>query len=54
MALDIYRTDNNEYLFGLDDEYYGYLEIIFDQFKKITGIYIDQYDTTILDIKKRF
>ncbi|MCL1992120.1 MAG: hypothetical protein FWG66_04150 [Spirochaetes bacterium] len=51
MALDIHRADNNEYIFGLDDERYNGLLVIFEQFKNSTGIFIDQYGNTDLDLK---
>ena len=51
MALDIHRSDNNEYIFGLDDERYNGLYKIFEQFKSRTGIEIDQYSDTNLNIK---
>ena len=50
MALDIHRLDNNEYILGLDDEYYNALETIFEQFKYSTSIFIDQYSDTKLNI----
>lgn len=50
MALDIHRLDNNEYIFGLTDELYDNLYTIFERFKNFTGIYIDQYGDTNLDI----
>ena len=51
MALDIHRLDNNEYILGLDDEYYSCLSTIFDQFKYSTGLFIDQYGKITLSVK---
>ena len=50
MALDIHRLDNDEHIFGLDND--G-LYIIFEQFKKRTGIEIDWYGDTILNIENQ-
>ncbi len=50
MALDFHRLDNNEYLFELDDSQYANVEIIFIEFKKQTGIYIDPYRDAKLSV----
>ena len=50
MALDIHRSDNNEYIFGINDELYNCLEAIFEQFKYATGFRIDPYGDTKLNI----
>ena len=52
MALDIHRLDNGEHLFGLSDyaNGYGSIDIIFAKFAKRTGINIDWYSDTILDV----
>ena len=52
MALDIHRLDNGEHLFGLSDyaNGYGSIDIIFAKFAKRTGINIDWYANTVLDI----
>ena len=51
MALDFHRLDNNEYVFGLNDQKYKHLEIVFNDFKQQTGIYIDPYGDTILTVQ---
>ena len=51
MALDIHKLNNNEYILGLDDEYYSCLSPIFEQFKYSTGLYIDQYGDITLSVK---
>ena len=43
MALDFYRLDNDEYLFGLNDNQYTFLFEIFETFRHSTGLVIDQY-----------
>jgi len=48
--LDIHRSDNNEYIFGIDDERLKYLDIIFERFRQSTGREIDPYKDTPLDI----
>ena len=52
MALDIHRLDNGEHIFGLSDYENGYrsVEIIFMKFAKRTGISIDWYADTTLDV----
>ena len=50
MALDIHRSDNNEYIFGINDELYNCLEPIFEQFKYATGFRIDPYSDTKLNV----
>jgi hypothetical protein len=51
MALDICicKQDKNEHLFTLDDDRCNHLNIVFDQFKKSTGLLIDEYDDIVLD-----
>ena len=51
MALDIHKSDNNEYICGIDEKHYNCLHIIFEEFKNSTGIEIDQYGDTSLDIE---
>jgi len=51
MALDIHRPDTDEFIFSLNDERYNCLSVIFEWFEKPTGIYIDPYGDTILDVK---
>jgi hypothetical protein len=51
MALDIHKLDTNEHIFGIQDGQYNCLVDIFEQFSKMTGIYIDQYGKTDLNIK---
>jgi hypothetical protein len=53
MALDFHRLDNNEYLFGLDDNKYNLLDDIFQTYKSWTGISIDQYSDTKLSIENQ-
>ena len=43
MALDFYRLDNKEYLFGLDDKQFKELSEIVTDFHYQTGFVIDQY-----------
>ncbi len=43
MALDFYRQDNKEYLFGLEDQQFHNLTDIFKQFQYQTGLCVDQY-----------
>ena len=43
MAFDFYRQDNNEYLFGLEDNQFENLNEIFNEFKYRTGYVVDQY-----------
>ncbi len=43
MALDFHRLDNNEYLFGLDDNALDALAGIFEVFTHRTGLIIDPY-----------
>ncbi|MBC3539324.1 hypothetical protein ACFSC6_17550 [Rufibacter sediminis] len=43
MALDFYRLDNKEYLFGLNDKQFDELTEIFTDFQYQTGFVIDQY-----------
>ena len=50
MALDFHRLDTNEYLFGVNDIEYAHLESIFMEFKKQTGIFIDPYGDTLLNV----
>jgi hypothetical protein len=52
MALDIHRLDNGEHIFGLTDHPNGYgsIDIIFAKFAKRTGITIDWYADTTLDV----
>ena len=50
MALDIHRLDNDDYIFGLNDEWYNCLDVIFKRYESSTGIYIDPYKDTVLDI----
>ena len=50
MALDIHRLDNNDYIFGLNDEWQSCLDVIFKRYERSTGIYIDPYKDTILDL----
>jgi len=52
MALDIHRLDNDEHIFGLSDSEngYGFVDIIFERFATKTGIYIDWYSNTVLDV----
>ncbi|KAA9345889.1 hypothetical protein [Adhaeribacter soli] len=42
MALDFYRLDNKEYLFGLEDKQFEELSGIFTDFQYQTGLIIDQ------------
>jgi hypothetical protein len=51
MALDIHRLDTNEHIFGIEDGQYNCLKDIFEQFSRMTGVYIDQYGKTNLNIK---
>jgi len=53
MALDFHRLDNNEYLFGLDENKYNLLDDIFQTYKSWTGISIDQYGDTKLSIENQ-
>jgi len=48
--LDIHRLDNLEYIFGIDDLMLSHLEVIFTRFVRISGINIDPYADTILDV----
>ena len=50
MALDFHRLDNNQYLFGLDNNDYNLLADIFETYKQRTGVFIDQYGDTELTI----
>ncbi|MBW1294144.1 hypothetical protein [Aquimarina litoralis] len=50
MALDFHRLDTNEYLFGVNDTEYAYLESIFIEFTQQTGIFIDPYGDTQLKV----
>lgn len=49
MALDFHRLDNNEYLFGLNDQQYQQLANIFTIFSQWTGLSINPYRDTILN-----
>lgn len=53
MALDFHRTDNREYLFGLEDKQYKNLNEIFSEFKNWTGISIDPYSDLKLSIENQ-
>ncbi|WP_128755247.1 hypothetical protein [Aquimarina sediminis] len=50
MALDFHRHDSNEYLFGLDDSKCTHLEVIFNEYKQWSGVYIDPYGDTKLTV----
>ena len=54
MALDIHRLDNGEHILGLSDSKGGYssIDMIFAKFQKRTGINIDWYSDTILDVSQ--
>jgi len=54
MALDIHRLDNDEHIFGLHDFEGGYssVNIIFAKFASRTGIDIDWYGDTILEVSQ--
>lgn len=43
MALDFHQIDNNEYLFGLEDNQFGQLAEISEEFQIRTGFVIDHY-----------
>lgn len=53
MALDFHRFDNHEYLFQLDGKKYNNLSEIFTGYKQWTGIYIDPYGDTILNVENQ-
>ena len=50
MALDIHRSDNNEHIYGLNDERYNCLCIIFEKFQQRNGKEINPYADTIIDV----
>ncbi|WP_207534839.1 hypothetical protein [Desertivirga arenae] len=53
MALDFYRRDTQEYLFGLGDQQFHNLQEIFKEFQYRTGLIIDQYGDTVLSIENQ-
>lgn len=53
MALDFHRLDNNQHLFGLDNNNFNLISEIFETFRQLTGIFIDQYGDTELSIEKQ-
>ena len=47
MALDFYQIDNTkQLLFQIDDAGCAAFEPVLKEFKKMTGLYIDQYSST--------
>lgn len=53
MGLDFHRLYNNEFLFRLDDQQFGYLEEIFKTFSQWTGLVIDQYADFQLSVENQ-
>ncbi len=51
MALDVYKLDTNEYLFGLDNSTFENLLIIFEKFEQYTGLKITLYTDLRLSIE---
>ncbi|MGV3538928.1 MAG: hypothetical protein ACO1OQ_03910 [Rufibacter sp.] len=53
MALDFYRLDKNEIMFGLDDQQFKELDEIFTDFQYQTGLIIDQYGSFKMTVQNQ-
>jgi len=53
MALDFYRLDTNDFLFGVTDTQFGYLDEILEIFTQWTGLVIDQYNSMVLTVENQ-